>query len=688
MSYGFFPEVFTPVEADIDTGMYKQAREKLASLIARHALSAQQRLYADILYADIESYTAHFHEALSRQQTILAIKPLPILLRASALMSHAYTVGYSGDISRSQKLFAKAEFLFKRKDCRVLMYRCRIGTCDVLFYAEYADRWNPVHNEPLLEQLKLLDSAIVHDIALPKGEQRALLSQVRFRMAILYWLSGQYVRARKLFAYCARYSAGYPAGTWACFGLAFCILQRRATPEERACVLAQLEQAQKKSAWKKLAKKYWPVALLIGETWRVLGYAGRTRKFYRAILKNEFEKFTRHVRLESDQALFMTRYFFPVYLYDLKDHIGTASPMECRYAIARAELFRARFLTEIYKRHHHNIRTPKGFAPNIRIDTINQTLRRRFRDVAVVYCFDFRDYGIILISRDLETCYERQIIDKKQYARVKRIVYSATQQEMTRMRILNRIFKPILTGVSARHVIVVPHGLFNDVPFHSLCVSDKPLARRCVVQYWPSLHMAAIDTTRFVKGRSILFIGTRTVPSSCCEIEEIIKAVRPKRYEVLFDPTVAQLRGALQARWALLHIVTHGSPAPGTTLLHFAGGAYDLREVLTEDISVPLVVVLNVCYGGVYAHTATDASQGMPVLLMQHGVRTVIAHNRQVPYEAALQFAIQFYKAFFIGLPVGNAYRQAILKNGIGTVVCHAPCLIGNALLRLNSSKK
>ncbi|MCX8042631.1 MAG: CHAT domain-containing protein [Desulfobacterota bacterium] len=680
MSYGFYPEVFKGIEADIDAGLYEQARERLDGLTARHAFSREQGLYAEILLADIDSYTAHFHEALKRQQKLLAVKPMPLRLRAAALMSHAYTVGYSGSIPDAQTLFAKAEALFNRTGYPSLAYQCRIGACDISFYTEYVDRWNPKHNELLLQQLQALKKTLMRDSRLSQKDRISLLSQVHFRKAVLEWLCVSIHRARRSFAFSARHSAGYPIGVWAYFGLAYCTLQSSASEPERYRVIMQLEQVQKKPAWKKLAKKYWPIALLIGETWRLLGQGERTRKFYRTILKNEFEKFTKHVQVETDQAVFMARYFFPVYLYDLKDHISTASSTECRYAIARAELFRARFLTEIYKHHHQNRAAQQGFSPNIRIDEINKILQNRLQNVAVVYCFDFRDHAVLLVGYDLEKHYEKHMIHHKTYRQVKRMLLT-TMPDTACIRQLSRIFEPIFKNVYTQHMVVIPHGLFNDVPLHRLCISGEPLLERCMVNYWPSLHMAAIDTANTVGGKGVLFVGTRAVDSACKEIETIIKEARPDCYDVLFDPSNEQLRTALQKGWAVLHIVTHGSPDLNGTVLHFAKKKLDLKDIGDGTVPVPPVVVLNVCYGGLCIHTPTDAFQGMPVLLMQHGARAVIANSRCVPQDVALHFATEFYRCFFGGGSLRNAYRQAILKNGSTTMLPYAPGFIGNSLL-------
>jgi len=687
MSYGLFPELFESVEADIDAGLYDQARDKLTSCISRTCLSGDHRTYAEILLADIDSYTAHFNEALARQKAIFAHKRLPAKLRAVALMSHAYTLGYSGDIARAYEFFLKAQNIFQQRGLWALAYRCRLGIIDVLFYEEHTDRQNPAHNTCIFSDIRKFIADLRADRLLCAPDSSMLLSQAHFRKAMLHWLGRQFGCAQRSFEYCMNHSAGYFTGVWACFGALFCALKRGAPASRIAELLLELKRRKSVKAWKKIAMKYWAVALLLGRTWELLGEHQKTRTFYRKILKNQLARFTKGVVPDSRQALFLTRYFYPIYQEDLRKHLLMDEPDALRFAIARSEIFRARFLTETHKRRHRVGFNASGSICSLRIDEAGQRLVQQMGShPALLYCFDFGQNALLLLSHDLNKHYEKLWLSQKKCRALRQLCLHGVIDTAS-VHTMSSFCEPLLSKIHARHLLVVPHGIFTHVPFHRMKIGTVRLLEQCTVGYWPSLTMAALAEQNILCTGRILLIGTRHDSAAHTEITELKKYFGKKRCDVLFDPTASGIQTALKKPYAALHITAHGTIDSGQRRILLTFGQHEvcLQEVINEKTRIPPLVVLHICYGGALWQTDTDLCYGLPITLMNYGARAVIGSSHAVPQNCALSIAQELYHALDTWLPLGEAYSHALLcAGGADDKIVYTPALIGNSLLRLS----
>ncbi|MEI6125524.1 MAG: CHAT domain-containing protein [Pseudomonadota bacterium] len=677
MSYGLYPELFGQTEKDIEHGLYDQAFDRLHT-IKKRSISKNHKIFADILTGDIHSYQGKFSDALALQRDILKKLPKDLPLEEAAFHSHAYTLGYVGEHSKSGRFFIKAHKRAKKLHDTSRYYASIIGSIDIEFHDYDCNRFYPPDNKSLLKKIDaaLNEIETMEDLQ-KKNFYRGMFS---FRKAIVLWLNGNYVEAKPLFEVTRRFSGTF-FRTWALFGIVYCT-HKLGELNELQKYTRELKEAEAKPAWKKNAMKYWPVALLLGRTWEMLNDADKAHGFYRTILLAVRDKYTEQ---SIENTSYSTEYFYPVYQETTKYFITVSG--DYRYALNRAEMFRARFLTEEYKRHYGKKRTDAMLTPNIRIAAIGKQLSGVFdNDVTILYCFDFKDSAIILLSKDLEGKYDRITINHKDYKALQQLTSSKKCTKSILGKTSN-ILRSALDLIRSKRLIVIPHGIFNSVPFHSLLRKNEPLIKDTLVNYWPSLQMAALGESgeRYICG-SALFIGTKNDPAS----EEEIKALAgiAVKARQLYDPRLPALTKALQSDTGITHFVTHGKvqdTKQDLTIIKFGWGGIKLSDITAELSDISPVVVLNVCYGGHMVHDAVEFLKGLPVNLFQKGALALIVSSCEVAQETSLLFYKRFYRNFFDGMTLGEAYRMAILDaNDIDTMLANAPRIMGTCDIIVN----
>jgi len=681
MSYGLYPELFEKTEKDIDHGLYEQAAGRLQS-IEPGSLSKEQKIFVCILSADILSHQGKFTEALTLQRDIIKKPHGSLRLREAVFHSHAFTLGYSGNHEASAQFFAKAQkTALKLKDTS-RFFASIIGSIDIEFHDYDFNRFHAPDNKSLLKRIQDALQKLEGVDDLEKRHKH--LGMLSFRKAMLLWLNGNYREAKPLFEVTRQYSTTF-FHTWALFGIINC-LHSRGEHRELAKYTIELEEKRNKTAWHKNAMKYWPVALLLGRTWELLGQNEKAHKFYRDILLTVRNGYTNQKIVTADYASFITNYFYPVYHETVKHYLEESH--EYRYALNRAEMFRARFLTEEYKKHHGIKRANQILTPNFKVNEIGAQLLKAFDgSVTVLYCFDFGDSGMLLLSRDLKEKFQPFYIEHADYMKLASLTGLKLYTKDI-LHMMSEILKKVLAAVGTKRLIIIPHGLFNGVPFHALFRADGPLLRNTIVNYWPSLQMAALGEGNTLSiPCSVLFVGTRTEPASA---EAIASAsLLPQKSCRLYDPQFSALKEKLNSGFGIAHFVAHGALRPGEddlTIIKFKWGDLKHSKFMSSlIIKMPPVVAFNVCYSGHTLYDAADFLKGLPVTLFQKGAKTLLVSTHEVEQKPSILFYERFYKNLFSGFSLGKAYRKAILDaDDVETMLANAPYIMGTGDIKIS----
>ncbi len=688
MGYGLFKEYFEKVEKNIDKGLHEQALEFLKK-IRKNNLGHQQKTYYNILFSDIHSHLGQFHSALTLQYKIIN-SPLPEpLLRSIAFQSHAFTLGYTGRINEAQKYFELSKETACRLKRKFLFYSSEIGMIDIEFHDYEYDRFNPDHNVSLFNKIGSVLQNVSADVLLQEEDpynKKILVSLLNFRKAVLLWLNRDYTSAENAFEITNKFSDNF-FKVWALFGLINCSQKNK---DQQNRWKQELEKALKIKAWRKNAMKYWPVALLLGKTWQLMGQNEKAQSFYRDILLKVRVGYTDQKIASNDYSVFITRYFYPVYREAATHYLGIDSQHskpQYRYALNRAEMFRARFLSEEYKKHHNRKKVENILTSNVRIDETGALLSNRFKkDVFILYCFDFKNSGLLLLSKDLSTDYRKIEINTDDY----KVLKSFSRKPVFTIREINifsKVFKELICKINTGHLLIIPHGIFNHVPFHALKKDSGHLIKNTLVNYWPSLQMAVLgEHEKQINKIKITCIGTRDDPASRDEIDQL--AAKIKNCRVFYDPEIPVIKKALSIGDSLLHVVAHGqinSSKNDITVIRINGKNIEFGEIVKNIENLPEIILLNVCYGGYTGHTDADFIQGLPVTFFQKGTEALIVSRRRLSQQISTEFSQCFYHHFSSGDTLGKAYQKAIVKlvdnkDTVGNI----PCLMGNSMIKVS----
>jgi hypothetical protein len=157
------------------------------------------------------------------------------------------------------------------------------------------------------------------------------------------------------------------------------------------------------------------------------------------------------------------------------------------------------------------------------------------------------------------------------------------------------------------------------------------------------------------------------------EKQRLAEAVEPLRTENLVtltwleEPTWRHLQRALrQGPWHVFHFVGHGGFDPHAdegfiALANESGNTQRLMATqlgrLLADHRTLRLVLLNSCKGA--QGSKEDVFSSTAAILMQRGIPAVLAMQREITDQAAIEFARTFYETLADGLPVDAAVAEA-----------------------------
>jgi len=239
------------------------------------------------------------------------------------------------------------------------------------------------------------------------------------------------------------------------------------------------------------------------------------------------------------------------------------------------------------------------------------------------------------------------------------------------------------------HVVVVPDGALNLVPFPALRVGKKRLIERCAVTVAPS---ASVFTTLRMKARGDM------APTSCVHVkdptctlmnadkeEDALREVFGDSLEVLAGGAATReaVGKAIRGRGAV-HFSTHSVFRPERPALSYLDLAEGVKLYAADVAGMPFgdarVVVLSACESGRGDFERANEMVGLPRALLRAGARSVLAALWPVEDHAALA---SFMRTFYAGLRNGTpaeacrAAQVAAIRAGHPATLWAAFTLIG-----------
>jgi len=267
---------------------------------------------------------------------------------------------------------------------------------------------------------------------------------------------------------------------------------------------------------------------------------------------------------------------------------------------------------------------------------------------------------------------------------------AATQAHL--LELYTELIAPLRARFSAKHLVIVPHGILHYLPFHALFDGNCYLADYFTVSYAPSAGIFALCQRKpSIASGTPLVIGVpdARAPFIQNEAESVARALANSELVLGAEPGEAALRKK-GAGSRLIHIATHGQYRPDNPL--FSGirlgktylNLYDLYQLqLNADL-----VTLSGCATGMNVVAAGDELLGLVRGLLHAGARSLLLTLWDVQDRTTADFMALFYRhlASTTDIAVALQNSMAELRDSHAHPYYWAPfVLVGKTSLRVRT---
>jgi CHAT domain-containing protein len=227
---------------------------------------------------------------------------------------------------------------------------------------------------------------------------------------------------------------------------------------------------------------------------------------------------------------------------------------------------------------------------------------------------------------------------------------------------LERSFTPQSNPVN---VVVVPHGMLHQIPFHALHDGNNYLIDRYAISYAPSATVYALCQERPLRPLHralVLSSADAYTPFVSLEAQRVAAVFSEVELLAGDDATATALRAALPGPDAV-HLACHGlfrADNAGFSALKLEDGWLTALDLLDYNFTGSLVV-LSACESGRSRPLPGDELLGLPRALLGAGAATVVVSQWLVQDDAAADLMAHFYRELSNGHNPTAALRSAQL---------------------------
>lgn len=225
-------------------------------------------------------------------------------------------------------------------------------------------------------------------------------------------------------------------------------------------------------------------------------------------------------------------------------------------------------------------------------------------------------------------------------------------------------------------LLISPHGILHQLPFHALLHGDVPLLERFGFAYMPSLEAftqlsassSPTPSRRLLCGLEDFGARAETLKHTPRELRALNK-LSPQDSTVMWQSqaTRAQLlewnRQGTLAQYNLLHFATHARIEPGapyTSHILLADEPLIVLDVMDLQLNARLVT-LSACSSAIGKGGSGDEWLGLTRAFFYAGARAIVASLWAVQDESTSRLMTQFYKNLDAGNSIAGALREAQL---------------------------
>jgi tetratricopeptide (TPR) repeat protein len=214
-------------------------------------------------------------------------------------------------------------------------------------------------------------------------------------------------------------------------------------------------------------------------------------------------------------------------------------------------------------------------------------------------------------------------------------------------------------------LVIVPHGLLHQVPFHALFDGERYLLERFEISYAPSARVYALchQQTPQMSGKAVVMsVSDPLIPAVTQEARAVARHLPGAHVLSDREATTEALRSASSDCYAL-HLACHGlfrSDNPMFSSLKLHDGWLTAADVMQLDLAGALVT-LSACESGRNEVYAGDELMGLMRAFLGVGASTLVVSQWLVQDEAAASLMEKYYERLGEGLEPAQALRAAQL---------------------------
>jgi CHAT domain-containing protein len=247
------------------------------------------------------------------------------------------------------------------------------------------------------------------------------------------------------------------------------------------------------------------------------------------------------------------------------------------------------------------------------------------------------------------------------------VMLNATQNHLHGL--FKLLLEPIRGSLSRGHLVIAPHGILHNLPFHALFDGRQYLIDEFTVSYAPSASVyslcqarsAAVDTASLARGSLVLGIPDPAVPFVQEEVEAVADCL-PNSELLLGDrATVERLRQKGPCS-RFIHIATHGyfrRDNPMFSGIRLGDSYLSLYDLYQLNLPAELVA-LSGCSTGLNVVAAGDELLGLARGLIHAGAETSMLTLWDVQDQSSAYLMKSFYSFFAAGRAKAVALQQAM----------------------------
>ena len=239
-----------------------------------------------------------------------------------------------------------------------------------------------------------------------------------------------------------------------------------------------------------------------------------------------------------------------------------------------------------------------------------------------------------------------------------------------------QLIQPLLSHISGKELIIVPHDVLHYLPFHALLSPEG----KYLIESYPIYYLSSASLLQFTKekrrakGEKVLALGNPDLGDAKMNLQfaeleaKNIQGLYPKSTVLLKREATEDKAKGLSPQNDIIHFASHAElnendPLASAILLAKSDkedGRLEVREIFSMDLKANLVV-LSACETGLGKLSSGDELVGLTRAFIYAGTPSVVASLWNVEDSSTAQLMASFYKNLRTMSKV-EALRQAQLE--------------------------